>query len=110
MLNMSQTTESPIRMPREQRRAQLIDVALDVFAERSFAQTTMDEIAHRAAVSKPVLYQHFKNKRALYFSLIDQQFDALPDRIITAMQTVNPTADTAAATTAYKAERETTGA
>jgi len=92
-------------MPREQRRAQLIDVALDVFAERSFAQTTMDEIAHRAAVSKPVLYQHFKNKRALYFSLIDQQLDALRDRITTAMQTVDPTAATADEDTAYQAVR-----
>lgn len=102
---MPKITESPIRMPRDQRRAQLIDVALDVFAERSFTQTTMDEIAQRATVSKPVLYQHFENKRALFFTLIDQQLDALRDRITAAIQTVDVTSETADEDTAYQAVR-----
>lgn len=100
---MSHTTASPIRLPRDQRRAQLIDVALDVFAEHGYAQTTMDDVAQRAAVSKPVLYQHFANKRDLFFTLIDYQLDALRDRITTAMQTVDPDSPTADEEVAYQA-------
>ncbi len=92
---MSNTTASSVRLPRDKRRAQLIAVALDVFAEHSYAQTTMDDIAQRAAVSKPVLYQHFANKRDLFFTLIDHQLGALRDRVTTAMQTVDPDSPTA---------------
>lgn len=102
---MSNTTTSPTRMPRDKRRAQLIDVAMDVFAQTGYAQTTMDEIAQRAAVSKPVLYQHFKNKRDLFFTLIDHQFDTLRDTVTARMLTVDPEADTADEDTAYQAVR-----
>lgn len=100
---MSKTTASPIRLPRDQRRAQLIDVALDVFAEHGYAQTTMDDVAQQAAVSKPVLYQHFANKRDLFFTLIDGQLDTLRTRITTAMQTVDPDSPTADEEVAYQA-------
>lgn len=100
---MSKTATSPNRLPRDQRRAQLIDVALDVFADHGYAQTTMDEIAQRAAVSKPVLYQHFKNKRDLFFTLIDCQFDTLRDRVAERMQSVDPESETADEDTAYQA-------
>ncbi|MDR7346670.1 TetR/AcrR family transcriptional regulator [Enteractinococcus fodinae] len=100
---MSKTTTSPARLPRDQRRAQLIDVAMDVFADHGYAQTTMDEIAQRAAVSKPVLYQHFKNKRDLFFTLIDFQFDTLRDRVIERMEAVDPASNTADEETAYQA-------
>lgn len=102
---MSKTTTSPIRLPRDQRRAQLIDVALGVFAENGYAQTTMDEIAQRAAVSKPVLYQHFENKRDLFFTLIDCQLDTLRDRVTTRMKMIDPDADTADEEVAYQAVR-----
>ena len=55
-----------MRLPAEQRRQQLLDVAREVFAERGFHATSMDEIAEAAGVTKPVLYQHFPSKRALY--------------------------------------------
>lgn len=103
--SMSKTPTSSNRMPRDQRRAQLIDVAMDVFAETGYAQTTMDEIAHRAAVSKPVLYQHFKNKRDLFFTLIDHQFNTLRETVTTRMLTVDPEAETADEDTAYQAVR-----
>lgn len=60
-----------MRLPADQRRRQLLDVARDVFAERGFHATSMDEVAVSAGVTKPVLYQHFPSKRALYAELLD---------------------------------------
>ena len=59
-----------MRLPADQRRQQLLDVARDVFAERGFHATSMDEIAEAAGVTKPVLYQHFPSKRSLYIELL----------------------------------------
>jgi AcrR family transcriptional regulator len=49
----------------------LLDVAVDVFAERGFHGTSMDEVAEAAGVTKPVLYQHFDSKRELYLELLE---------------------------------------
>ena len=59
-----------MRLPADQRRQQLLDVARDVFAERGFHATSMDDIAETAGVTKPVLYQHFPSKRSLYVELL----------------------------------------
>ena len=59
------------RLTAEQRRSQLFEVALSLFAERGYAATTMDEIAETAGVTKPLVYQHFESKRALYLELMD---------------------------------------
>jgi AcrR family transcriptional regulator len=59
------------RLTAEQRRHQLFAVALDLFAQRGYRATTMDDIAERAGVTKPLLYQHFSSKRALYLELVD---------------------------------------
>lgn len=59
------------RLPAEQRRRQLLDVACGVFAERGFHATVMDDVAAAAGVTKPVLYQHFPSKRALFVELLD---------------------------------------
>lgn len=53
------------RLPRAEREAQLLDVADAVFAERGFRDASMDEIALRAGVTKPVLYDHFGSKDGL---------------------------------------------
>ena len=66
-----------MRLPADQRRQQLLDVARDVFAERGFHATSMDEIAEAAGVTKPVLYQHFPSKRALYVELLTDTGDQL---------------------------------
>ncbi len=50
------------RMPRSARRAQLLDSALEVFVASGYHAAAMDDIAERAGVSKPVLYQHFPGK------------------------------------------------
>ena len=59
------------RLPAVQRRRQLLDVSLDVFAQRGFHAASMAEVAEAAGVTKPVLYQHFGSKRELYLELLD---------------------------------------
>ena len=58
-------------MPREARRAQLIDAARYVFVQHGYHAAAMDDIADRAGVSKPVLYQHFPGKLELYVALLE---------------------------------------
>ena len=59
------------RLPADIRRQQLLDVSLKLFAAHGFEATTMDDIAEAAGVTKPLLYQHFASKRALYVELCD---------------------------------------
>ena len=59
------------RLPAEQRRRQLLDVACTVFATHGFHATSMDDVASAAGVTKPVLYQHFPSKRALFVELLE---------------------------------------
>jgi AcrR family transcriptional regulator len=59
------------RLPAARRREQLLEVALRVFASRGFHQTSMNDVADAAGVTKPVLYQHFSSKRALYLELLE---------------------------------------
>src|SRR5438067_7201991 len=59
------------RLPAIRRRRQLLDVALEVFAEHGFRGASMAEVAQAAGVTKPVLYQHFGSKRDLYLELLD---------------------------------------
>jgi len=73
------------RLPRGARRQQLLRAARDVFVAQGFHAAAMDDIADRAGVSKPVLYQHFPGKRELYLALLEQQVDELSDRVREAM-------------------------
>ena len=59
-----------IRLPAAERRAQLVDAALTLFAAEGFQATTMDAVAAEAGVTKPVLYQHFPSKRELFLELL----------------------------------------
>ncbi len=61
----------PRRLSADRRRKQLFSVALRLFSERGYKSTTMDHIADAAGVTKPLLYQHFSSKRALYLELVD---------------------------------------
>lgn len=63
------------------RRAQLLDAALEVFTSQGFHAAAMDDIAERAGVSKPVLYQHFPSKLDLYLALLDVGVEELITRI-----------------------------
>jgi AcrR family transcriptional regulator len=59
------------RLTAQQRRKQLVAVALELFAQRGYRSTTMDDIAEAAGVTKPLVYQHFSSKRALYLELVN---------------------------------------
>jgi AcrR family transcriptional regulator len=58
------------RLPADQRRRQLLDIACRVFADSGFHASSMDDIAGAAGVTKPVLYQHFASKRALFVEVL----------------------------------------
>jgi len=66
-------------MPRRERRAQLMESALEVFVAHGYHAAAMDDIAERAGVSKPVLYQHFPGKLDLYLALVDVACDTIID-------------------------------
>jgi AcrR family transcriptional regulator len=65
------------RLPRDERRALLLSAALEVFTVSGFHAASMDDIADRAEVSKPVLYQHFPSKLDLYLAVLDLHIDSL---------------------------------
>ena len=69
------------RLPAPRRRRQLLTVALRVFAERGYHSTSMNDVAEAAGVTKPVLYQHFRSKRALYLELLEDVGAHLRDAI-----------------------------
>jgi AcrR family transcriptional regulator len=69
------------RLPRMARRRQLLSAAQEVFVENGYHAAAMDEIAERAGVSKPVLYQHFPGKLELYLALLDVHVDDMVNRL-----------------------------
>jgi len=75
-----------VRLPRSARRAQLLAAAQDVFVANGYHAAAMDEIAERAGVSKPVLYQHFPGKLELYLALLESHVDALVASVRSAME------------------------
>lgn len=68
-------------MARDARRAQVLEVAQDLFARQGYHHVSMDDIADRAEVSKPVLYRHFPSKLDLYLDVVDHRAEALVDAI-----------------------------
>jgi AcrR family transcriptional regulator len=73
----AQTAGRPTRLPRSARRKQLLAAAQEVFVAQGYHSAAMDDIAERAGVSKPVLYQHFPGKLELYLALLDTHCDAI---------------------------------
>jgi AcrR family transcriptional regulator len=61
-----------VRLTASARREQVLDVALEVFASNGYHNTSMNDVAEAAGVTKPVLYQHFDSKRDLYRALLDE--------------------------------------
>src|SRR3984957_5029047 len=62
-----------VRMTGRERREQLLDVGRSLFAEKGFEATSIEEIAARAGVSKPVVYEHFGGKEGLYAVVVDRE-------------------------------------
>jgi len=77
-------------MTGQQRREQLLDIGRALFAERGFEATSIEEIAHRAKVSKPVVYEHFGGKEGLYAVVVDREMKRLLDRFTSALSGGHP--------------------
>jgi AcrR family transcriptional regulator len=70
-----------VRMSGKERREQLLDIGRTVFAAKGFDGTSVEEIADKAGVSKPVVYEHFGGKEGLYAVVVDREVSRLLDRI-----------------------------
>jgi len=77
-------------MTGQQRRAQLLVVARERFAQRGFDATSVEEIADKAGVSKPVVYEHFGGKEGMYAVIVDREVQRLLDRITQALVGTTP--------------------
>jgi AcrR family transcriptional regulator len=77
-------------MTSAERREQLIDIARALFASRGFEGTSIEEIASRAEVSKPVVYEHFGGKEGLYAVVVDREVLQLLDMMRTALTAGHP--------------------
>src|SRR5438045_8028869 len=77
-------------MASAQRREQLISIGRALFAERGFDATSIEEVASRAKVSKPVVYEHFGGKEGLYAVVVDREVRGLLNRITTALTAGHP--------------------
>lgn len=81
-----------VRMSAAQRREQLIAIGRQLFAERGFDATSIEEVAARAKVSKPVVYEHFGGKEGLYAVVVDREVRSLLDRVGGALTAGHPRA------------------
>ncbi len=70
-----------VRMTGQERREQLLNVGRKLFAEKGFETVTVEEIAAKADVSKPVVYEHFGGKEGLYAVVVDREMNYLLDSV-----------------------------
>jgi len=73
------------RLPRAERERQMLDEARTLFAERGFGAVTMDEVAARVGVTKPLLYTYFGNKEGLYLACMEPAAEALLESVVSAV-------------------------
>ncbi len=79
-----------MRMTGQERREQLLDVGREVFAERGFEAASIEEIAGRANITKPIVYEHFGGKEGLYAVIVDREVQRLLGRITSALNADHP--------------------
>ena len=78
------------RMTGRERREQLLRVGRELFAEKGFDGASIEEVAARAGVSKPVVYEHFGGKEGLYAVVVDRAMRDLLDRLSAALSGGSP--------------------
>ena len=78
------------RLPAAERRRALVEAALRVFSEGSYAGATTSQIAREAGVSEPILYRHFASKRDLYFACLDEAWSRIRTKIDEKMEELGP--------------------
>jgi AcrR family transcriptional regulator len=69
------------RLPRAQRREQILAAATQAFARTGFAATSLDDIAAEAGITRVILYRHFESKSDLYQAVLDRVCDQLAARV-----------------------------
>lgn len=79
-----------VRMTGAERRQQLLDIGRTLFAEKGFEGTSVEEIAAKAGVSKPVVYEHFGGKEGLYAVVVDREMRQLLDGVTGALTAGHP--------------------
>ncbi|MFD3654153.1 TetR family transcriptional regulator [Streptomyces sp. 24-1644] len=79
-----------VRMTGKERREQLLDIGRTLFADKGFEGTSVEEIAARAGVSKPVVYEHFGGKEGLYAVVVDREMRQLLDMVTSALTAGHP--------------------
>lgn len=77
------------RMPRAQREAQILAVAEEVFAERGYQATTMEDVAERVGVTKPLIYEYFGSKEGLLAACINRARAQLREATVASWQGVD---------------------
>ena len=87
---MASEKDARVRMTGQERRAQLLDVGRSVFAEVGYQGASIEEIAKRARITKPIVYEHFGGKEGLYAVVVDREVRALVDAITTALEGDHP--------------------
>lgn len=79
-----------VRMTGQERRAQLLDIGRSVFAELGYEAASIEEIAKRAQITKPVVYEHFGGKEGLYAVVVDREVRRLVGSITGALDGGHP--------------------
>src|SRR5437588_7471907 len=69
---------SATRLPADERRATILEAAGQLFGERGYDGTTLDDVAAAAGVTKPIIYRHFSSKQGLYLALLERHRQDLP--------------------------------
>jgi AcrR family transcriptional regulator len=82
-------TNTKVRMSGQERREQLLAVGRKLFASKGFEAVSVEEIAAKAGVSKPVVYEHFGGKEGLYAVLVDREMNELLGSISDALTGTN---------------------
>lgn len=80
-----------VRMSGQERREQLLDIGRRLFAKKGFEAVSVEEIAAKAGVSKPVVYEHFGGKEGLYAVVVDREMGYLLDSVTQALAAPSPT-------------------
>jgi AcrR family transcriptional regulator len=87
---MAKVRQPRVRMTGSERREQLLEIGREVFADKGYEAASIEEIAQRANVSKPVVYEHFGGKEGLYAVVVDREVRSLLDRVTNALDADHP--------------------
>jgi len=88
VVNMADGTRT--RLTGVERRNQLVQVGRAVFAEKGYEGTSVEEIAERAKISKPIVYEHFGGKEGLYAVIVDREMEYVIEQISAAIDAETP--------------------